>query len=325
MLPLERRDLHESARFENISLPQDVRGNVHDYRENVYESPIKTSAGQTHFGNIDTPPDNYFGHTRIEDMADNKTRRVIEVQSDLYQKGNLEKEIEQAKGDIDIYKKNGRPKTQAEIAKEESKLKQLKLQQYNDPTAHFRMIREEVKKAAEDGKSILQFPTGETAMKIEGLGDGQLWTLPGAPSVRNSILQPSQLKTDLQIEAINGNQWIITDVLGDGKFKAVPKDIYEKLNKESVSQGFDKANKNLLNSRAEQFDISDKVDTNNPIYKFYEKEVGKYLKNKYNAQLVTDKQGVTWWEVPVKPQYGKMPIEAFAALPIIAGNKKKQD
>lgn len=26
-------------------------------------------------------------------MADNKTRRVIEVQSDLYQKGNLEKEF----------------------------------------------------------------------------------------------------------------------------------------------------------------------------------------------------------------------------------------
>lgn len=26
-------------------------------------------------------------------MADNKTRRVIEVQSDLYQKGNLEREL----------------------------------------------------------------------------------------------------------------------------------------------------------------------------------------------------------------------------------------
>jgi hypothetical protein len=27
-------------------------------------------------------------------MADNKTRRVIEVQSDLYQKGNLEREVD---------------------------------------------------------------------------------------------------------------------------------------------------------------------------------------------------------------------------------------
>jgi hypothetical protein len=33
------------------------------------------------------------------------------------------------------------------------------------------MVREEIKKAAQDGKTKLQFPTGETAMKIEGLGD----------------------------------------------------------------------------------------------------------------------------------------------------------
>ena len=50
--------------------------------------PIKTSAGTTHFGK---ESDSYFGHTRIEDMADNKTRRVIEVQSDLYQKGGYGK------------------------------------------------------------------------------------------------------------------------------------------------------------------------------------------------------------------------------------------
>ncbi len=44
-----------------------------------------------------------------------------------------------------------------------------KLEQYNDPTAHFRMIREEIAQAAVDGIQKLQFPTGETAMKIEGL------------------------------------------------------------------------------------------------------------------------------------------------------------
>jgi hypothetical protein len=44
-----------------------------------------------------------------------------------------------------------------------------KLEQYNDPTAHFRMVREEIATAAKDGKTKLQFPTGETAMKIEGL------------------------------------------------------------------------------------------------------------------------------------------------------------
>ena len=97
-MPLKRTGADENSvtakdfnRYENISLPDDTRGNVANYTEHIYESPIKTSAGGIHFA--DTGSKNYFGHTRIEDMADNKTRRVIEVQSDLYQKGNLEQEL----------------------------------------------------------------------------------------------------------------------------------------------------------------------------------------------------------------------------------------
>lgn len=37
------------------------------------------------------------------------------------------------------------------------------------------MIREEVSSAAVDGIKKLQFPTGETAMKIEGLGSINEW------------------------------------------------------------------------------------------------------------------------------------------------------
>lgn len=74
--------------------------------------------------------------------------------------------------------------------------------------------------------------------------------------------------------------------------------------------------KENLNSMSETFDISGKVDTNNPIYKFYEKEVGRYLSNKYKAKLVTDAQGVKWWEVDINPAMGKAPVEAFG---IVAG------
>ena len=141
-----------------------MRGSVKNYKENIYESPVKTSAGSTHFSG---QTDKYFGHTRIEDMADNKTRRVIEVQSDLYQKGNLEKEL------MNNEVKNGSG-NYADRLQNRAK-EYVKLNQYNDPTAHFRMIREELKKAAQDGKTKLQFPTGETAMKIEGLGETQSW------------------------------------------------------------------------------------------------------------------------------------------------------
>lgn len=290
-----------TPKYENVSLPDDIKGKVANYKENIYESPVKTTAGETHFNYLTK---NYFGHTRIEDMADGKTRRVIEVQSDLYQKGNLQKSTKIAGVYFD---KEDELAHKKEIAK---------LQQYNDPTAHLRMIREEVKKAADDGKDILLFPTGETAMKIEGLGDTSQWYKGESYFNREFDNYDIKVKSDelkigqivRQGSGIESRAWIITEVLGDGKFKAFPKDFIESL-EVPKDKWVSYANNNLV-GRIEQFDISGKVDTNNPIYKFYEKEVSKYLRNKYNAQTITDDNGVTWYKVDIKPEY-KGPVEAF--------------
>lgn len=350
--------------YENISLPDELRGNVKNYDERVYQSPISTSAGGTHFSYLEgvpgMEPKNYFGHTRIEDMADNKTRRVIEVQSDLYQKGKLEREIEGAKGavlnrakisevmtpeDLKKYNKNwkitedyydkkiGKPedtiKANSEIQQLEKKYTAVlneervkskqKLQQYNDPTAHFRMIREEIKKASQDGKTKLQFPTGETAMKVEGLGETESFELLGKPNASGryssgKTLTPSNMKVGAEILGRSEDEWVITDVMGDGKFRAMPKRQYEDNFKELLGKG----NKpkdipglmSLRSNEGEVFDISGKVDTNNPIYKFYEKDVQKYL-NKYGGKKVIDSKGVSWIEIPITKEQGKAPVEAF--------------
>lgn len=365
LLPLEPSTLRD-GRYENITLPEELRGKIAEYQERIYSSPIKTSAGDVHYSG-DYPNANYFGHTRIEDMADNQTRRVIEVQSDLYQKGNLEREITAGMApstDAELAKalpenlrkefnqiikdrkagvrKDGQVQRLSElndIATElRGKTQKGKLQQYNDPTAHFRMVREEIKKAAEDGKTKLQFPTGETAMKIEGLGERNNWTFNTKQiggDEAYATLKPEMLEVGKIVD--NGSPWVITDVLGDGKFKAVPlrevgftvKNDYE-LNRLAKEYGY--LDGGEINASAvvkdgglfpkviektnniEQFDISGKVDTNNPIYKFYEKDMGKYLKNKYNAQLVTDENGVTWYEVNVNPKLGNLPTEAFGAV-----------
>lgn len=65
----------------------------------------------------------------------------------------------------------------------------------------------------------------------------------------------------------------------------------------------------------EQFDISGKVDTNNPIYKFYEKDVQKYL-NKFGGKKVVDDKGVEWIEVPINKEMGNAPVEAFGKAQI---------
>jgi hypothetical protein len=82
--------------------------------------------------------------------------------------------------------------------------------------------------------------------------------------------------------------------------------------------------KKELESFIEEFDISGKVDTNNPIYKFYEKEMGKYLKSKYNAKEIIDDQGVSWYEVDIKPDM-KGPIEAFGMGAIPLATQINQD
>lgn len=369
---------NDRARYENISLPNEIRGNVANYEEHIYESPIKTSAGNVHF---DGQSKNYFGHTRVEDLAGKSytaneftrmpvkdrtgiedfvtngrgtmgtTRRVIEVQSDLYQKGNLENESRKFALDADYLPDKERveygqlkrrraalegaenrnayideiKENDARIAELDKKAKKLsdsyaktrqqevgKLQQYNDPTAHFRMVREEVKQAALDGKTKLQFPTGETAMKIEGLGEREAnrWVVPGTDArLQGVILSERMLKIGREIEQLGqqGDKWIITDVLGDGKFKAVPKEAYNEMKTLGKMD-----NKTWKERWEEQFDISGKVDTNNPIYKFYEKDLGRYLRNKYEAKTIVDDKGVQWNEIEIKPEMKNDPVDVFS-------------
>lgn len=377
------------SRYENITLPENLRGNVADYTEKIYTSPIKTSAGDVHFGESPMGDEggleNYFGHTRIEDMAHSisaeilraglkkgyyasagrqgrialrkelaesdardtgNTRRVIEVQSDLYQKGRLEdsfilpkkSEVEDRIKEIEDNKKQGKPISKNDYAsllnyRENFKLYPNsdpgRLSQYNDPTAHFRMVREEVKQAAIDGKTKLQFPTGETAMKIEGLGQGETNRFiiedPKDENIRRK-LEISDLKVGQEIkeEGELSGGWIITELNfenGDGNFSAIPKTFL--WNKEEADNTLGAKNKIQTSNgemyykdgNVEQFDISGKVDTNNPIYRFYEKDLGRYLKNNYGAQSITDNKGVSWMEVNVDPGYADLPVPAFNEKP----------
>ena len=327
-----------SPKYEYVNLPEELRGKVKNYKENVYQSPIETSAGSTHFSNTNSADRNYFGHTRIEDMADNKTRRVIEVQSDLYQKGNLER-------DMGVTGKfENTPAAQKVKAEREANYK--KLTQYNDPTAHFRMVREEIKKASQDGKTKLQFPTGETAMKIEGLVNrSDKWVTLDNKVIRDgSEFKVGDLITFQEHEGgiHPDRRFLITENKGDGTFKAVDSmtaendsGFYELLSKkgalddgrmptleELVGTGnLDAESQKYLEKLSESLSAKDTVDTNNPIYKFYEKDVQKYL-NKFGGKKVVDDKGVEWIEVPIKKEQGKQAVEAFgkAALsPLFIG------
>jgi len=351
LLPLDVVDSRlGEPQYESVTLPDDLRGNVSEYAERVYDSPISNSAGRVHWGEDAT---NYFAHTRIEDMADGKTRRVIEAQSDLFQKGRLEREMGEGTIGGALHKQGVRTEAQINKRLDELDAKRdgtdadtwsraystewnrlidelnsaptrqtelAQLQPYRN-TWWERIVREEVRSAAQDGKTKLQFPTGETAMKIEGLGGADVtWR----NDATGDILRTGSEKVGMQVtDSRTSHEWIITEVLGDGKFKAVPKNRLVTKEVEALQKGKKLPERasdlRPIAEMAEQFDISGKVDTNNPIYKFYEKGVQKYLKKNYNAKQVTDENGVTWIEFDVPKDANKLPVEAFGIGGVLVG------
>ncbi len=323
LLDLKVSTALDGDKYFRIALPDDIRGEVADYKERVYESPINTSAGGIHFSEKDVPK--YFAHTRIEDIAmDGKTfttdstfgkrgttRRVIEVQSDLFQKGGLDNQYPDAFAPI--------PERSAELSKLES---------YRN-TWHERIIQEEIKNAAKDGKTTLLFPTGETAMKIEGLGSRDRFVIKTANdeyfdlTMKNMKVGQTVIFTgeeDLGPE----HEWIITDVLGDGKFRAALKKSWDQHQADLAKAPEGPSSTELtkselaqeLNAVKETFDASGKMSKTNPIYRFYENDVAKYLqKIRPDFQLHTDEEGVTWWKTQLTKEDLERPVMAFSRMP----------
>jgi len=296
------------------------------YGEIVYESPIKTSAGDVHFQNpranyygegkgfasTQSFP-NYFSHIRYEDMADGKMRKIIETQSDLFQKNRIDL------GAVD-------------------KVDYQKLQPYNsnDPLAHLRTFREEVKRAAQDGKNTLLIPSGETAMKIEGLGEtsrfydaGEVYReyrRAGFEDFRGAIEEGmiehisdfSKLKIGKEIISGNGDNWIITDILGDGKFKAVPKQYERYFTKSQTAYKSSSAewkNQQMLDSVSETFDISGKVDTKHFVYKLNEEAMPREARKMgLNVEGKIKKDNGEWWKIKIGKEMKNIPVSAFGYI-----------
>src|SRR3990167_5510518 len=339
------------------------------YEEIVYQSPIKTSAGDVHYSSREYPSTfnsydavkaskdsfpNYFSHVRVENMTDGKTRKILETQSDLMQKENFAWEglnyrnatdyletADKAKYDTAVSRlrdlENAVNKNQykAEISNWEKIIKNLedqsriaektkvsarqqelsKLQPYssNDPLAQLRTFREEVKRAAKDDKDTILIPSGETAMKIEGLGVTQRWT-----DMDGIQLLTAELKSgkEIRVAGPHGEDWIISEILGDGKFKAVPKDsVYGKLDEFESDKVLPNGDR-YLSSMTETFDISGKIDTKHFVYKLNEEAIPREARKmglEVTGKIDTDNG--QWWKIKIPKSRAKMPVEAFGVIP----------
>ena len=351
---------------QNVVLPNNLRGPVADYNENVYTSPIKNSAGEIHFPGV---TGNYFAHTRIENLPNSAviksirlnqpfntedlsesggtTRRVIEIQSDLFQKGRLDGEAprvsQQGNGKWGMFTRNSNDPVGPQFATEaEAKAfanKEIaKLEPYRN-TWHERIIREKVKQAAIDGKTKLQFPTGETIASIEGWGNAQKYFRFTDGRQMNQVRpKVGELITEDPDRGLENDNLlgIITRVTGESSVRVanvltaentedvVLNIINKRLDRDGLDElrltdikDFTEPEIKILDKVAEGVSFSGRTDfkslapEHQTVYKFYEKDISKYLSNRYGAKKITDAQGVEWIEVKLDKSMGKEPIEAF--------------
>lgn len=359
----------KSPRWSNVG--EDFIGDG-KYGEVVYQSPVKTSAGDVHFQSrlpagaprgvsakdlgYDSFP-NYFSHVRFEDMADGKTRKLLETQSDLFQKGSFEREVPDTSGielraRVNRMDRGGNQRflndkvKEAQLAKQKREAELSKLQPYNsnDPLAHLRTFREEVKRAAKDGKDTLLIPSGETAMKIEGLGNMQQWR-ENVPHGR--VLTMEMIEPGLEIRTFASPEpYKVIKNLGNGRFIAAPRGYLQHIDAIDGRGEWMRPPEELTRlPHAETFDISGKVDTKHFVYKLNEEAIPKearrmglqveklesleQFEKKYKFNEQADKYEPqtpgSWWKITIPKEQKKLPTHAFAFTPLFIPTSREEE
>lgn len=354
------------------------------YEEIIFQSPIKTSAGNIHFSKAYSTVNeaggypNYFSHVRREVLPDGKGNKYLEFQSDLMQKENFAKEgfnkvtitegkkllseTERARltelermnvyenrmfTDKELKEYDLLGNKAMDLVEKQNKISRSKLEPYNsnDPLAQLRTFREVIKMDAQAGKEYILVPAGETAMKIEGLGAIDEWRFinPNAIDEDDFItLTKDNLKVGENVTQGGTSNWVIAEVLGDGKFKAISKDVFEEAGLGSnykVKQGDIEYLLEMSPESVETFDISGKVDTKHFVYKLNEDAIPKEARKmglevekigmdkRGNPQKIAD-QGFpeinNWWKIKLPKERGIMPSDAFAVAPLMFGNKNEE-
>ena len=327
------------ASFKNISI--DARQGTKtgkNYEEVVFESPITTN-GSSHYPNSK----NYFAHARGDEVVEGgkKIWREQEIQSDLLQKENLERTFtpslpdefdKMSPEDYSVLLKEGKDKF---LSKNKN---YTQLSSFTNDRFGERIMRERIREKAQKGYSKYRLPTGETISKIEGHDTARWFNTSERHIVNNrgvetgetipyaaGRLKAEDLSVGKSVKNNFGEDWIITDILGDGRFKAVPKGTIDMGEDVLVEMGYqfpddaitaigkDKKLDEFLSQSKETFDLTGK---SNPQYRRYE-QWGKFLKNKYGGKEVIDPQGNTWVEIDLTKDMARMPIEAFALAPLM--------
>lgn len=347
--------INKGQATEHIDYNEGWYNNPNNYFEAIYTSPYNTGdVGEKHFNDW---YDEYFSHVRGEDIPaeakkdiygtdipspaeGKKSRKIFEIQSDLTQGGRLDRMVGKTENPESLSPSEYTDTTElmGRVSNYQRGLK--KLQAYSkDTAAHLRTFREEVQRAVRDGVEVLYVADGKTAMKIEGLGteahswyyrvekpDGKMEFI----DLKESDLKPGKHIINDRGAAGDPDRmdWIITKVLGDGKFKAIPEDIAIRSHELMPAGTTEEQFVQMLEAEvvrgqreySETFDIGGKANSDHFVYKLMEEAIPKEAKKmgltiKGKKEIFTGnyhvEEGGNFWKIEMPPQSPTYSIMSF--------------
>ena len=247
--------------------------------------------------------------------TDSKTRRILEVQSDLFQKGRDAYELIGNENDIiDELEKMGKPDSTnpddiAEARKRLSTSNQnqfLQLLNKNNNWVTF-FVKSIIQDSAKKGYEKILFPSGDTASKVEGHTtleefkrekENRIKQIEKNKNNLKIIGEKLKEKIELEKDWAGEEQYSVRDSNSKVYFAKTKKEVEQKIDEEvKTKQEQDNKEINQLKQELERVE-TEGFGALKPIYNFYENTVGNILKKQgYNPKLITDEYNNTWNEV----------------------------
>lgn len=296
--------------YSNLTVPGGT-----NYTENEIATPAITPSIK---GHAQFATDNGIGWFRSDDqetinrekftIEGSKTRRILEVQSDLFQKGRDKKDliggiIEEGifnpeTGEWDTPKDWGK-----EIPSNEQQNQFLQLLNKDNNWVTF-FVKSIIQDSAKKGYEKVLFPKGNTASKIEGHS-----TLEEFKKQKEDRITTIQKEIDRDIEAqkrankasIENQERMVRESDKEWQ-KQIHRDKIKDLQKEEFLPLQNKVKEiNQLKQELERVE-KEGFAALRPIYKFYEETVGNILKKLYKNLLeeITDEYGNSWYSIKVE-------------------------
>jgi len=241
-------------------------------------------------------------------VSDVKTRRILEFQSDLFQKGR-ESELlvntlnRDRKDNVRILQLENISYDRNLTKEEEQELRKLNEPNFNKEGNQFLQllnknnnwvtffIKSIVQDSAKKGYEKVLFPSGNTASKVEGHTTLEEFKKQKQDRIKELEKENQELKNkklDLEVEKAYASL-----------FEPITQEQFDKANKNQIESNNREINQ--LKQELERVEGPEGFGALRPIFNFYETTVANILKKQgYNPKQVTDEYGNTWNEISIE-------------------------